>query len=202
VLVTRLIDPGRSGVMKKNERDCEYWSFEATTSAKYAEVHSPIDSIGNPFTFHQSVDLPLDLTCECTDGRKALADIIRCIGGSVILSSKAADVFRAFRLGKTTSFVPVVIAAADTRQEIGKAELLVSEMFDFVDVQHSCFVPIAKGSTIPLYFTAPPAVFKDKLAGLDFAYGFGVKRLCSNALRLAILKEKLTNFVFEPLDAR
>jgi hypothetical protein len=188
--------------MKKNERDCEHWSFEATTSAKYAEVHSPIDSIGNPFTFHRSVDLPLDVMCESTDGRKALADIIRCIGGSVILSSKAADVFREFHLGKTASFVPVVIVAADTRQQIGKAELLISEMFDFVDIQHSSFVPIANGSSIPLYFTAPPAVLKEKLAGLDFAYGFGVKRLCSNALRLAILKERLTNFVFEPLDVR
>jgi hypothetical protein len=188
--------------MTKKQADAEYWSFKPATSSVNAFVYSPVDSAGNPIEeLAQVSDPPQGLTSECSDKRTILADLIKCVGGSLILSSKAASVFRRFRLGDG-KFLPVTIVAGRRRDPIGNAEVLVSTTMDFCDLQRSTFVPISKGSKIPLYFTTPPVVIRDKLGGLDFVSGVHVFHACSNALREAILEAKLTNFEFEPLDVR
>jgi hypothetical protein len=190
--------------MENKQSDCEYWSFKASSPKEYAEVYSPVDSRGEGLEVQLLSELPQDLSsvsAECVDKRTVLPDFINCVSWTLILSSRAADVFRRFRLGDAR-FIPVTIVGPKKREPIGTAEVVAASVVDFVDMQRSSFVPISKGSLIPWYFTAPPVVLREKLSGLDFAYGLKLAHACSNDLRRAILQEKLTNFLFEPLDVR
>ncbi len=184
--------------------ESEYVAMEGSRSIKYAEVFSPIVEGGKTVERWTVEGLPDLLIAECCDGRKSLPDIIRCLTGMIYLSKRAANLFRGFNLGNAR-FTPLQIVSNTDRHPIGEAELLTSELIEFIDLARSSFVPLSTDPKDPLivwYFTAPPIVLREKLNGLDFAQGMEVRSVCSKGLMKAIKQEKLTNFSFTEVNVQ
>ncbi len=178
--------------------EAEFWTLEPTRSIRYAEVESPIATNGNPIRRGTVGETPTSAYANCVDGRTKLADCVRTANGILILSPKAASVFRSHEF-PDLRYVPLEIR--DTGGVVVDVyEVILTPYVEFVDIDRSSFVPISKATPrLPWYFTETPIVWRGALAGLDYAESIEVARVCSKLLKNSIERHKLTNFSFEPL---
>lgn len=181
--------------------EAEFWQFEPSRSIMYCEVDAPSSINGDLFN-RWEIDLPPTTTVtECIDGRRKNGDIIRTASGKLILSQRSVDLFDQFNLGDVR-FIPLMINS-NKGEALCEAVVVTSPLLEFENLAESKFVPIA-GTKPPIvwYFTAPPVVRRSVLQGLDYAQGLTVDRVCSDRLKRAIEKAKLTNFMFNPVEVR
>jgi hypothetical protein len=175
----------------------EYHIVRAGRNAELAEVHGPVDAMGEPFPDFQKVDPRAHGTCDCVDKRTRLADCVYCIT-DLIISQRAAEVFEKFLVPEGTTFLPVDVCARNGKPLAKLVAVMMPEIVEALDLAASKFKELTKGT--PHYFTEPPVLRAAALGGLDLLMCLWVPSyLCSGRLRREIEKEELTNFAFEPV---
>ncbi len=175
----------------------EYFIVKAADNERFAEVHDPLNAMGKPFPTFQRVDPGERGTCRCVGKQTRLADCVYCVT-DLIISQRAADVFKRFLVPEGTTFLPVDVLARNGKPVGSLVAVMIPKFVDAVDLAASEFKELTKG--MPHYFTAPPVLRAAELKGLDLLVCLYLPGwLCSSRLRHETEKEELTNFAFEPV---
>ena len=177
----------------------KYFTLSAAYGRRVAEVHCPVDASGEPFPSFQRVPVGARGTCRCVDRRTGFADCIRSVP-DLIVSQRAAEVFKKFLLQEGTDLLPVDVIGRNGKALFPMVAVLFPKPVEAVNLRESKYKQLTEG--IPWYFTEPPVLEAAPLCGLDLLLCYSVRYICSARLRREIEKEELTNFAFEPVVVR
>jgi hypothetical protein len=168
----------------------------ATENQRFAEVHGPADSQGKWFPNIGIVDPSARGICRCVDRRTRLADCVYSVT-ALVISERAASIFKNLNLADGTAFLPVDVIAKDGRSLATMACVLFPMRVKAVDLEASKYEKLSGG--IPWYFTEPPVVRAAALREIDLLMCESVHWVCSGRLKREVEKHELSNFAFEPL---
>jgi hypothetical protein len=177
----------------------EYFRLRSSNNQRFAEVHNPDDAQGEPFPMFKPVPPGVRGTCRCVDRRTRLAgaDCIYCVT-DLIISERAASVFKRANLAEGTTFLPVDVVARDGKHLGTMVCVMFPELIlNIVDLEASKYKNFSNGR--PWYFTEPPVVHGAALGGFDLLFADWVLYVCSGRLKREIEKEGLTGFTFEQM---
>jgi hypothetical protein len=175
----------------------EYYRLRASQNQRIAEPDSPVDAQGKVFPLFKPIERGARGTCRCVDRRTRLAgaDCIYCVA-DLIISERAANVFKRANLAEGTAFLPVDVVARDGGKLGEMVCVMFPELVEAVDLEASEYVKHSDGT--PWYFTKP-AVYGAALRGLDLVFCASLLYVCSGRLKREIEKEELTGFMFEKM---
>lgn len=175
----------------------EYYILKPADDEQFAELHDPLDSLGEPFPTFERVDPSARATCCCVDRRTRLADCVYCLC-CFYISERAAEIFKRFSAPEGTVYLPVDVFATNGKAVGRMVAVMIPEFVDAVDLEASRFESYTNG--MPRRFTVTPVLQRAKLKGLDLLICLYLRGLlCSGELKREIEKEELMNFTFEPV---
>jgi hypothetical protein len=178
----------------------QYFILKAGTERDFAEVQSPVDQSGNPYSYQQVITQGDRGKTTTVDERIKLADCIKCVT-TLVVSERASEVIAEFKLPAKTVFLPI-----DVRNEAGvligpAIAIIFNEILDVVNIDESPHKKLANGGF--WYFTGTPVVSQCAMQDdLDLLKAIYLPVLASERLKNAIVKAKLSNFTFQPVVIR